>query len=156
MKIVYLFFLTLLSVQNCANKMQESFPIAMTEVYHQHWVAGVRGGGSGTGFYITFEKELPSDIQLNQLYFRKGVAKMNKISETQYMFSFVGKANRERGNEIITDDALPKETEIEAPFKIEDNEAVLEYTQKGEKKYFKITNVKEKEMLAYPSARPRN
>lgn len=156
MKLLHLFFLTLLSVQNCANKIQDNFPVKITEAYYQHWMAGVRGGGSGTGFYITFEKELPSNIELTQLYFRKGVGKVNKISETQYMFSFVGKANRERHNEIITDDAPPKLTDIEPPFKIDDNEAILEYTQKGKKKYFKITGAKAKEMLAYPSVRPRN
>ena len=84
MKILALFFLTFISLQNCANKVQEKFPIGITKVYHQRWVAGVRGGGSGTGFYITFEKELPNDIELNQLYFRKGVAKSHKISETEY------------------------------------------------------------------------
>lgn len=155
MKTLYLSLLVLLSVQNCANKMQDNFPVPIIEAYHQHWVAGVRGGGSGTGFYITFEKELPKDIELNQLYFRNGVAKANKITDAQYMFSFVGKANFQRGNEILSD-APPKTNDITPPFKIEDSEAILEYTQKGEKKYFKITDAKEKEMLAYPSAKPRN
>lgn len=155
MKTLYLFLLTVLSMQNCANKMQDSFPVAITEVYHQRWVGGVRGGGSGTGFYITFEKELPLDVELNQLYFRKNIAKANKILDNQYLFSFTGTANFGRGNETESDGS-PKTNEIEPPFKIEDNDAILEYTQKGEKKYFKITNVEEKEMLAYPSTRPRN
>lgn len=153
MKIIYLFLLTLLSAQNCANKIQEKFPIGISKVYHQRWVAGVRGGGSGTGFYITFEKELPNDIQLNQLYFRNGIAQHNKISETEFMFSFVGNANFE--NELQSD-VPSKQKDIEPPFKIEENEAILEYTQKGKKKYYKITNIEEKEMLAYPSARPQN
>ena len=155
MKIAYLFFLTLLSAQNCSNKMQDSFPVAITEAYHQRWVAGVRGGGSGTAVYILFEKELPKEIEVKQLYFNKNIAKANKISESEYNFNFVGQANFDKGNELQSD-APSKPKEMLPPFAIKDDEAILEYTQKGEKKYFKITNLKEKEMLAYPSARPQN
>lgn len=160
MKTVLLFISTVFFAQNCSkqalsNNLQESFPIAIKEAYHQHWTAGVRGGGSGTGFYIDFEKALPENIVLNQLYFRKSLAKAAKVSETQYMFNFKGLTNWKRENEPETD-GPNKATLIEPPFTIEDNEAILEYTQKGELKYYKITNVKEKAALEYPSARPRN
>jgi hypothetical protein len=155
MKTLHILIISILSLQNCANQMQDTFPVKITEAYHHHWVAGVRGGGSGTSFYITFEKILPNDLELNQLYFRKNLAKVHKVSETQYLFSFVGKANQHRANEFITDDA-PKAKDIEPPFKVEDNEAILEYTHKGTKKYFKLTNLKQKEMEAYPMVKPRN
>ena len=160
MKTIFLFISTILFAQNCSkqalnNNLQESFPIAIKEVYHQHWMAGVRGGGSGTGFYIEFEKVLPENIVLNQLYFRKSTAKVNKVSETQYMFSFKGAANWKRENEYESDE--PKQGKsTEPPFAIEDNEAILEYTQKGKTKYYKITNIKGKAALEYPLARPRN
>ncbi|RXR20908.1 hypothetical protein EQG63_02935 [Flavobacterium amnicola] len=155
MKTLFLFFLTFLSLQNCANKMQEKFPVAIVEAYHQRWVAGVRGGGSGTSVYIGFEKALPQEIELKQLYFRNQLAKANKISESEYNFSFVGTANFDKGDELQSD--VPSKAKAnQPPFAIKEDEAILEYTQKGEKKYFKITNLKEKEMLAYPSARPQN
>jgi len=155
MKTILLFFISLLSLQNCANKMQESFPVAITESYYQRWVAGVRGGGSGIGVYIRFEKALPNEITLTQLYFNNNFAKANKISDTEYHFNFVGKANFDRGEEEPSD--VPAQSNnTKVPFSITDNEAVLEYTQKREKKYFKMTQLKEKEMLAYPSARPQN
>ena len=160
MKTIFLFISTILFAQNCSkqalnNNLQESFPIAIKEVYHQHWMAGVRGGGSGTGFYIEFEKVLPENIVLNQLYFRKGMTKANKVSETQYMFSFKGAANWKHENESESDEPT-QITTTEPPFTITDNEAILQYTQKGIKKYYKITNVKEKQPLEYPSVRPRN
>ena len=153
MKILYLFFLTFLSMQNCSNQMQDKFPVKITEAYHQYWIAGVQGGGSGRSFYITFEKDLPADIEIIQLYFRKRLANAQKVSDNEYFFSFTGTSNFERGDEINTDIAK-KEVIVTPPFTIKDNQAILEYTQKGIKKYFKIINVKEKEMLAYPSARP--
>lgn len=155
MKTLMLFFLTFLSLQNCANKMQEEFPGKITEAYYQRWVAGVRGGGSGTGVYILFEKELPKGIELKQLYFRKQLASANKISENNYNFSFVGTANFDRREELPSD-GPSKLKSIEPPFAIKENEAILEYTQNDQKKFFKITELKEKEMLAYPSARPQN
>lgn len=160
MKTVLLFISTVFFAQNCSKQalnsnLQESFPIAIKEVYHQHWTAGVRGGGSGTGFYVEFEKTLPENIVLNQLYFGKSVAKANKTSETQYTFGFTGSANWKRGNEPETDGPTQAPT-TEPPFTIEDSEAILEYTQNGKTKYYKITNVKEKAALEYPSARPRN
>lgn len=155
MKIVYLFFLTLLSAQNCANQLQEKFPVPIAEAYYQRWVAGVRGGGSGTNVYIRFEKTLPQEIVVTQLYFSNSVAKANKLSDSEYNFNFVGTANFDRGNELPSD-APTKTTSTAPPFTIEANEAILEYTQKGQKKYFKMTSINEKEMLAYPSARPQN
>ncbi|WP_136667543.1 hypothetical protein [Flavobacterium sp. H122] len=155
MKSLYLILVLILSVQNCSNQIQDKFPAAVKEVYHQHWIGGVQGGGSGTGFYIEFKTKLPETIVLKQLYFRNGLAQANKTSETQYLFNFVGKANWDRRGELEISD-VPAPKTINPPYPIKENEAILEYLYKGERKYFKISNVKEKEMLAYPSARPRN
>ncbi len=160
MKTILLFFTTIFFAQNCSKQalnsnLQENFPITINEVYYQHWTAGVRGGGSGTGLNIEFEKALPESIVLKQLYFGKSVSKANKVSETQYMFNFKGLANWKRGDEPETDSPTQVST-TEPPFTIEENEAILEYTQKGKTKYYKITNIKEKAALEYPSARPRN
>jgi len=156
MKLSTFFLLTFLATQNCANKLQETFPVAIKEVYYQRWVGGVRGGGSGTGFYISFEKQLPKDIVLNKLYFRGQKDSLRLIDETNYIASFRGTSNWQRGNQEIVTDDVPLKQKSEAPFEIKDDEALIEYTQNKTKKYYKIANVSEKEMLAYPSARPRN
>lgn len=156
MKLTTFFLISFLAINNCANKLQETFPVSITEAYYQRWVAGVRGGGSGTGFYIKFEKVLPKDLVLNKLYFRGQKDSLRMIDETNYSASFIGKANWQKGNqEIVTDDS-PKITNVAMPFELKDNEALIEYTQNKVKKYFKISNLKEKEMEMYPSVRPRN
>lgn len=156
MKSLYLILIAIISIQNCANQIQDKFPVSIKEVYHQHWVGGVQGGGSGTVFYVEFLKNLPESITLKQLYFRNGLAPVYKISETQYSFNFKGTSNWGRKGELLEVSDVPAPKPIVPPYPIKEDEAVLEYSYKGEIKYFKFTNVKQKEMLAYPSARPRN
>jgi hypothetical protein len=133
-----------------------TFPVKIKEVYYQNWVAGVRGGGSGTNFHIEFEQQLPKDIMLNQLYFRGNKDSVQKNSESLYVVAFKGTANLEKGEELSSDAPPSEVKKIVPPISISDDEAVLEFTQKGKRKLYKIKNVTEKEMLAYPSARPRN
>ena len=160
MKTIIVLIASIFLTQTCNKKVietnfQEKFPVSIQQAYSESWVAGVRGGGSGTSLTIEFDKMLPEDIALVQVYFLNNKAKINKISETQYHASFTGQANWER-KEMPETDGQPKVTTVESPIKIEDNEAILEYTHKGLKKYYKITNIKAKEPLYYPSARPRN
>lgn len=154
MKTLYILFLSLIAVQNCSNQMQDKFPVAITDAYYQRWVGGVQGGGSGTGLYFTIDKSLPSDVVLYQLYFRGQKDSIKKIDETNFFASFRGTANWVRGDETKTSDVTP--IKIEIPVEIKEDEALIEYSQNKTKKYIKITNLVEKEMLAYPSARPRN
>ena len=149
MKSLFLFIFSCLTLQTCSSQL--SSPIK--EAYTQSWTGGVRGGGSGTGFYITFQKALPEIVVVEQLYYRNQVAKVHTISETEFLFSFVGASNWNRGGDEPTSDA-PHIKSVKAPVTITDKEALLQYTYKGKKRYYKITNIKVKEMLAYPSARP--
>lgn len=159
MKVLNIILLLLLQL-SCCNKLayQETstFPVKIKEVYFQNWVAGVRGGGSGTNFHLEFEQELPTDIILNQVYFRGNKAVVQKNSETQYVIAFHGTANLRNNEELVSDVPPVEVKKIEAPIPISDDEAVLEFTQKGKLKHYKIKNVTRKEMLAYPSVRPRN
>ena len=82
MKTLTFFFLTVLAMQNCANQIQDSFPVGISEVYSQYWVAGIKGGGSGTNVFLQLDKELPSNVIIKQLYFQKKVAIFNKITPT--------------------------------------------------------------------------
>lgn len=153
MKRLLLIGVTLLAFTNCANQMQTSFPVGITEIYYQYWVAGVQGGGSGTNVFLQLEKELPKSCTIQQLYFQQGLAKPVAQSATQFQFSFSRNSNWNRGNDIPSD---VSDKTIKTPFPIEDNQAILEYTYNGKTKFYKITNLVEKEMLAYPSARPQN
>jgi len=163
MKTIFLFFSTLFFAQNCtkqvaSNSLQDEFPIAIQEVYTQGWVAGVRGGGAGTNFYIEFKEKLPKEIVLNQLYFRNKKNPVVQSSDKLYIVAFVSNVNK-RENELSSDDNNPVKPDtnvVAPPIPIQENEALLEYSYKGEKRLYKFKDVKEKQMEAYPSVRPRN
>ncbi|MCL9804064.1 hypothetical protein NAT51_00910 [Flavobacterium amniphilum] len=156
MKMLRLFLILIFSL-GCSPKLptQETvkFPVKIIEVYYQKWVAGVQGGGSGINFHMEFSEELPKDIVLNQLYFRERKDSVRMIDKKNYEVALLGTINWKQENDA--DDAVKTKT-MKAPISISENEAVLEFTQNGKRKLFKIKSITEKEMLAYPSARPRN
>ncbi|RTY95947.1 hypothetical protein [Flavobacterium sp. GT3R68] len=124
------------------------------ETYFQNWVAGVRGGGSGTNFYIQCKKPVPKQIILKALYFRDKKSPIHKDSETEYSAGFTGDANKEKASDL---NPTPiKGQKVTPPYPITDNEAIIEYSFKGKKAYYKLSTIKEQELKAYPSARPRN
>lgn len=155
--IILLFFLS--GITTCFSQVVISkyFDTKIKKAYYQSWVAGVRGGGGGTNFSIEFKEKLSKDFVLNQLYFRSNKGKITKLTDNVYFTNQVRNINR-REQEEITDDAniSQKEEITKTPFPISENEAILEYTYKNQKRYYKISKIEEKEMLMYPSARPIN
>jgi hypothetical protein len=155
--IIILFFLS--GIASCFSQIVISkyFDTKIQKAYYQNWVAGVQGGGGGTNFTIEFAEKLSEDFVLNQLYFRNNKGKITKLTDNVFFANLTRNINRKIQNEI-TDDAniSQKEEIIKTPFPISENEAILEYTYKNKKRYYKISKIEEKEMLMYPSARPRN
>ncbi|SFA97874.1 hypothetical protein SAMN05660845_1121 [Flavobacterium swingsii] len=155
--IILLFFLS--GITTCFSQVVISkyFDTKIQKVQYQNWVAGVRGGGGGTNVSIEFKEKPSKDFVLNQLYFRNKKVKITESTDNVYFANLVRDINR-RVNDEITDDANPSEKEkiIKTPFPISENEAILEYTYKNMKRYYKISKIEEKEMLMYPSAKPIN
>ena len=155
-----IYLCTLFSLFSCAGSkntnlvLQESTPFTITGAYYQDWIAGVKGGGSGTHLYFSIEN-MNSDIEIVDVYFRKQQQKATNTKENQYQVPFSNDLNR--GDTILDSNPI-KEAQNEVPkaipFSLENNEAVLSYLQNGEKKYVKIPDLQEKPVLAYPSANP--
>lgn len=144
------FFISCHSQKEAAKAMKAT----IGETYFENWVAGVRGGGSGTNFFIHCKKPVPKAIILKALYFRNKKAPIHKDSKMVYSAGFTGEANTERGND--PNPSTVKGEKTTPPFPITDNEAIIEYSFKGKKAYYKLNRIKEQELKAYPSARPRN
>jgi hypothetical protein len=150
-----------LSFTQCSSA-QKSFKISDTfevikndnsEVYYRHWVAGVRGGGSGTNVFI-HESILEGKV-VDSIYFQNKVAKLIAPYKTNEFFT----ANFRRGlnqlkNPVLETDGGISTKPIEEffPFELGDNEAVISYFEKDEIRYLKIRNMVKEESLAYPSA----
>ncbi|OWP78997.1 hypothetical protein BWK62_00190 [Flavobacterium oreochromis] len=129
-------------------------PFNIQECYYQSWVAGIKGGGSGTDLHINFQKELPKDLELIKVYFQNRIAIPNKTDSKEYLFSFKGNTNEHPNEENRGEEEKTINSNIKKhPLSIRPKEVVLEYSYKGNTYFFKIKKVKEKEMLAYPSIR---
>ena len=151
--------LVLFSFSNCGSNQASSYkltqdpPFTIADVFYQDWVAGVQDGGSGTNVHITF-KDFTKDVRIDSIYFRNKTAKAKNTPQAKehYIGYFKDKTNRD-----IVMDSDPKKEATNTPpepfpFKLADNEAVVSYVQKGNTAYFKITDIRKKEMLAYPQS----
>ncbi len=94
---------------------------------------------------------------MDSVYFRGRVTKL-ALKDAQYIGKFndpvkpdmimSGDAREEAGNQ-------PPTLQPKIPFELSKNECVISYTEDGKKKYYKISQVKEKAALIYPSAKPQ-
>lgn len=154
---VYLIFLYL-AFLNCssAQKIQNSIPIEFGDVYYQHWVAGVQGGGSGINVFINVVSN-NKNIELDSIYFQGKVSKLEEGNNSLFIGRFKTTANQredlilssnpkeEYGNQI-------RKSKKDIPFELKDNQCIISYKEGGKIKYFMIEDVKNRKLLAYPSS----
>ncbi|VXB32239.1 conserved hypothetical protein [Flavobacterium sp. 9AF] len=133
------------------NNSQDTL-LPIKELYYQKWVAGIKGGGSGIDFYIELKEALNKDIFLENVRYDVYDAIIEKISETSYVAHM-----RTPLNDMILDENPQKEYGNQAPAtKLKTNEAIITFTVNNKRIVQKFENVKEKELLAYPSMKPKN
>ncbi|OED34941.1 hypothetical protein AB832_06655 [Flavobacteriaceae bacterium (ex Bugula neritina AB1)] len=139
-----------------SQKVDKAAPVSFKSPYFQKWVAGVQGGGSGFNVYLPLSSE--TDIELNEIYFRgKKVELLLRSDKPVYVGRYTD-PNSVKRDKIMSSD--PKEEfknqvpviEEKIPFELKGNECIIGYTKEGKKGYFKLDTLKEKEILAYPSA----
>jgi len=126
-------------------------PFTIYKTYSQNWVAGVKGGGSGTNLIIEFSS-VSEGIEFKEIYFRGKRVYASLKRENQIIGYFKSEINRD----IIMDSEISKEAANippkKIPFQLEKNETVISYSKKGKIYYYRISNIEEKEMLAYPQS----
>ena len=134
--------------------LTENPPFSIEEIYSQKWMAGVKGGGMGTNIYVTLINLEPGTL-INEVYFRN----KRTTAEEKNNQMFVGYFKDEQKDIIMDSDATNEANNIppqKSPFQLEENEAVLSYSFKGKDYYFKVSNIEEKDVIAYPSSNPNN
>jgi hypothetical protein len=153
--LILLFFLA----QNCSkapfsNMSKSDLPAEIQEMYFQNWVGGRPEVGGGTNFVIQFKSPLPADIQIKNVLFRGKSADFETKPNNQYVAYF----RHTPKNDLILEDDATKEYGNEAPdlTSTESNAAEIFFIKDQKKYSYKVKTVVEKEMLAYPSAKPRN
>lgn len=126
-------------------------------IYYQKWIAGVQGGGSGINIHVNFKTPLDENIIFEKAQILNyESSQIKKIDANQYI-CFV----KTKDNDKILDQN-PKNEYGNEPPNLNTNETLIKGTVKF---FFKLKgksivktfeNIKEKELLAYPSAKPKN
>ncbi|MAO07424.1 MAG: hypothetical protein CL596_01790 [Alteromonas sp.] len=159
--IIHLFFIAICNLLffNCAGgkdfQLEKNPPSQIRQAYFQKWIAGVQGGGSGTNVHFVIELE-EQEATLEALYFQneKAALRENPNKKGSYTANFLNESNRD----VIMDESPVKESQNtppeKIPFDLLKNEAVISYTIKGQTAYYKVENLEEKPLLAYPSTNP--
>ncbi|MFK7781175.1 hypothetical protein [Psychroserpens sp.] len=141
-----------------AQKLEKHAPIAIGEVYAQKWAAGTKKGGSGINVYIPVAN---NSVVLDSIFFRGQKATLDFVNGNKdvYVGQFYNEENHSQ--DIILSSDMYEESKNklpplikEAPFELNENECVISYLKNNETLYFKISNIKIKQPLHYPSAPP--
>lgn len=152
---IYMLTMILITLASCAGgkdiSLEQEPPFSIKGAYFQDWVAGVQGGGSGTHVHITLSA-IQEPIRIKEIYFRDKVieAVQDKGDIDMYIGYFI---NENRRDVIMDTDPVKESVNIpdeKSPFLLEKNEAIISYMQQNEIKYYKVTNLIEKPMIAYP------
>ena len=147
--ILYLFFATtLISCSSTETIVQENNLSASYET----WVAGVRGGGSGINFYVDLKTELSEEIELKKVIFRGYEVPFEK----QDALHFIARIKTEGNQQKFDGDDSQIYTSPKNALTLAENEAILIFLKNGKEIRQTIKEVKEKPMLLYPSAKPKN
>jgi hypothetical protein len=151
MKPLYL-LIFLIFISCSSQKEVKSLPFPIEEVYFQNWIGGQRLTGRGTDFYIQFKEPFSANFRIRKLYFHEQELELLKKNDSVYTASY---SQRPKDFEAETDGQIETSKVAKFKFELNKNEAILEFDQDNITQFFKITNIKEKEFLAYPSARPK-
>lgn len=151
--------LIMASFSQCSStkNLLENAPIDIDQVYFQKWIAGVEGGGSGLNIFIPAKETIP---KLDSVYFRgKGMNLEIEENGSLYIGRFKTGLNQKK-DIVMSNDPNAEygnkapETLQKIPFTLKETECVISYQKDGKTMYFKIDDIVEKEMIAYPSAPP--
>lgn len=145
-----------LSFSQCAStmKLQEESPITFGEVYSKSWIAGVKGGGSGTNLFIEVKTE---GFVLDSVYFRGKMSKLKTKPNNKSVFigRFLSTSNSKK-NLLLENPNPEKLKEKSFPFELKDNQCVVSYIYKGKLCYYKLNNIIERQTDALPMSVPPN
>ncbi|NQX86902.1 MAG: hypothetical protein HRT67_13560 [Flavobacteriaceae bacterium] len=150
------------SFSQCSSvkQLETKAPMNFGKAYFQKWIAGIQGGGSGINLVIPVSEHTTS---LDSVYFRGMRTKLewtNTTSPKTYIGRFKTALNQKTDMIISSnpkDEFKNKVPEAidPIPFDLKPSECVVSYTHKGKTKYYKITGIIEKDLIAFPNALPK-
>ena len=145
-RVTYCALLSIVITTNfqCASsklELQDTAAFQTDRIYFQEWFAGINVGGTGMNMYFP-NLTTGGNVEIDSVYFRNLKGKLTP-----------GRADYT----AILKNKSPYDTttsKVKIPFKLLDNECIISYYENGEKKYFKIGNISEKEGIYYEEGPP--
>ena len=140
-----LFLLNLISCSG-SKEVVSQLPVKASHVYFQNWTTDISIGSSGTNIYIA-NLTAKNNVTIDSVYFRKMKGKLVK-GRSLYSSQLLRMLPNSQGNELTTEGVI-------VPIALGKNECAVSYTENGETKYFKISNVTEREGVHYKFGPPK-
>lgn len=149
-------FCVLVLLTNCGSKkydttaitLSKDAPFTIEDASFQRWMAGTKEGGSG--FKLSFVLDnVSSDTQINKVFFRNRETPLHKNGKKQYKGSFKIETNDVVMSSDVIEEAKNTPPE-KIPFQLSDTDAVISYHYQGLIYYYKISDLEEKDPIAYP------
>lgn len=168
---LYIAILSLLGLGSCASqkKMQTKPPFTIEAASFQKWTGGKEESGSGFEVNIPVSAFTKEYITFKEIYFRGKIGEASnetKVNKQYVTAKFTNSKfikpdiimHADPRKEVGNQPPMPQKNEkIDFPFDLADDEAVVSYTENNAEKvkYTKISGIKEKQALIYPS-KPQN
>ena len=149
-----LFMISNFSQCRSLQKIEKELPIEIGEVYYQHWIAGVKGGGSGDNLFIPVVSN-KNNIILDSVYFKGKQVKLELKNNSMYVGRFASKINRKQdiilSNEPYAEYGNPvPEVPKKIPFDLRESECIVTFQEGNETRYYKISNITKRESEKHP------
>ncbi|MBU2926815.1 hypothetical protein [Winogradskyella psychrotolerans] len=112
---------------------QKQAPFEVNSPSFQEWYAGIKVGGTGINIFLPIT-DVAQNVEITEIYFRNLKGDLIKVNGTY-------SAQLKNNSPYYT--FKKSEPTEDYPFKLKDTECVVAYTENGQSKYFKITNITE-------------
>ncbi|NVK52058.1 MAG: hypothetical protein HWD85_03915 [Flavobacteriaceae bacterium] len=149
-KILFVCCLAVVFTQCKTIKLTKNAPFTITGATYHNWVGG-RPGVSGTDVIIGLTNE--TGITFKKIYFQNKTATVkirNKNSKNYVVANF----NTSKAEKVLIEDNKnvnkKEEKQINFPFDLKENEAVIAYESGTKMYYYKVVNLKKTKTIFYP------
>ena len=155
--IIFLSTFNCKSTQDPLQQFQTTAPIQIIDPYYNAWIAGIEDTGSGINVFLPTTGS--SRITIDSLHFR-GEKSAVEIRDQLIIGRFKYTTTRKKDIIFSADrraeygNTLPPQFDA-SPFILSQNECVISYQVNNKRLYYKVSNLKKGESLAYPAATPK-
>jgi hypothetical protein len=139
------------SCKETSYQVQTNTPFSIEKATYNDWVAGIKGGGSGTNVIVTIKDLDANNVVIDSVYFRGRKVKV-EVKSSNYIGRFNSYLNQ-RQDKVLHSDSQKEFgnqgpiIEKEFPFDLEKDEAIISYKEKRKLKFYKITLEKGEDRL---------